>query len=62
MAGDWIKLHYSEFRNLFSSENIIYKIELTRGNGWGMGHVWGTLEMHIGFWWETLNSRTIWET
>ena len=62
VAGDWIKLHYSEFRNFFSSANIIYEIELTRGDGWGMGHVWGTQEMHIGFWWGILKSRTIWET
>lgn len=34
---DWIKLHYSEFRNLFPSANIIFEIELTRGDGWGMG-------------------------
>jgi hypothetical protein len=49
VRGDWIKLHYSEFRNLFYSANIIFEIELTREDGWGMGHVWGTREMHIGF-------------
>jgi len=54
VTGNWLKLHYSEFRHLFSSANIILEIELTRGDGWGMGHVWGTGEMLIGFWWGNL--------
>ena len=51
VTGDWIKLHYSEFRRLFYSANLIFELELTWGDGWDMGHVWGTGEMHIGFWW-----------
>jgi len=51
VTGDWIKLRYSEFRNLFSSANIIFEMELTRGDGCDMGHVWGTREIHFGFWW-----------
>lgn len=25
-----------------------------RRHGWGMWHVWGWIEMHVGFWWENL--------
>jgi len=46
VTSDWIKLHNLEFLNLSSSENIIFEMELTRGDGWGTG----AREIHMGFW------------
>ena len=53
---EWRKLLNEELNDLYSSPNIVRVIKLNMR--WA-GHValWGTWEVHTGFWWGKLRER-----
>jgi hypothetical protein len=57
IIGGWRKLHNEELRNLYSSRNTIaiFKSKRMRWVGYVVGI--GRREMHVGFWWESVETK-----
>jgi hypothetical protein len=48
VTQEWRRLHNEKLYALYSSPNIIWVIN-QEGDGQGMKHVWGRVEVHAGF-------------
>jgi hypothetical protein len=57
IIGGWRKLHIEQLQNLFSQPNIIRMIK-SRSTRWaGCIACMGSIQVHIGFWWESQKER-----
>jgi len=59
VTGDLNKLHIKGFHNLYSCPGITFGVIKPKIiNRRRMRHVWGTGEVHTGFWWANVIERT----